>query len=163
MWKPTQHSAFETQQRQRTDNNTSNPTTAADTTMTTRLGAPPGGVLGALAASSGGCGRQAFVDCGPTAAPKFIDCSDLDSLPRCGFIREALNLSDRPIEIQAYFQDSDQWRTVIPSVEPQSTYEVPQGAIWLPKQTLLRSAVRGTHEEIQVFGALGDGARLVQR
>lgn len=125
-------------------------------------GGPPG-VLATVAGSTGACGRQAFVDCGPTAAPRFIDCSDFDSLPRCGFIREAVNLSNRPIEIQAYFEDSDQWRTVIPSVEPQSTYSVPQGAIWLPKQTLLRSALRGTQEEVQVFGALGDGARLVQK
>ncbi len=132
-----------------------------------RPGASPGGgtiggILGSVAASRGGCGRQAFVDCGPTAAPKFIDCSDMDSLPRCGFIKEAVNLSQKPIEIQAFFQDSDQWRTVIPAIPPQSTYTVPQGAIWLPRQTLLRSAVQGTHEEIQVFGALGDGARLVQ-
>jgi hypothetical protein len=115
-----------------------------------------------VAASRGGCGRQAYVDCGPTSAPKFIDCSDLDSLPRCGFLKEAVNLSGRAIEIQAFFQDSDQWRTVIPAIPPQSTYTVPQGAIWLPRQTLLRSAAQGTHEEIQVFGALGDGARLVQ-
>jgi hypothetical protein len=102
------------------------------------------------------------VDCGPTEAPKFIDCSDLDSLPRCGFIKEAINLSADPIEIQAFFADSEQWRTVIPAIAPQSTYTVPQGAIWLPRQTLLRSALQGTHQEIQVFGALGDGARLVQ-
>lgn len=128
-----------------------------------RFGAgAPSGVLGTVAASRGNCGRQAYVDCGSTAAPKFIDCSDLDSLPRCGYIKEAINMSGRPIEIQAFFQDSDQWRTVIPAIPPQSTYTVPQGAIWLPRQTLLRSAVQGTHEEIQVFGALGDGARLVQ-
>lgn len=126
-------------------------------------GGDSGGVLGSVAAARGGCGRQAFVDCGPTQAPKFVDCSDLDSLPRCGFIREALNLSAQPISIEAYFQDSDQWRTVIPIIPPQSTYSVPQGAIWLPRQTLLRSVVQGTQQEIQVFGALGDGARLVQR
>lgn len=122
------------------------------------------GLLRGVAASRGSCsGRHAYVECGPMVAPKFIDCSDLDSLPRCGFIKEAVNLSANPIEIQAFFQDSDQWRTVIPAIAAQSTYTVPQGAIWLPRQTLLRSAAQGTHEEIQVFGALGDGARLVQR
>ena len=126
-------------------------------------GGGPGGILSAVAASRGNCNRQAYVDCGPTEAPRFIDCSDLDSLPRCGFIKDVLNLSDRPIEIQAFFQDSEQWRTVIPSVDPQSTYTVPHGAIWLPRQTLLRSTLQGTQQEIQVFGALGDGARLVQR
>jgi hypothetical protein len=84
-------------------------------------------------------------------------------MPRCGWIQSAVNLSPHTLEIQAYFGDSGQWHTVIPLVEPESVYSVPQGALWLPKNALLRSVHQGSKEEIQVFGALGDGTRIVQR
>ncbi len=100
-------------------------------------------------------------ECGLEASP--VDCSKFTSRSRCGFIKTVVNLSERPIEIQAYFPESDQWHTIVPIVYPQSTYSIEQGAIFLPRNVLLRSAVPQTHEVIDTFGSLGDGAKIVQR
>lgn len=138
-------------------------------TETFKKNAPPlrpgggGGVLGPLATTSRrGCDRLAYADCREESG--WIDCSERESLPRCGFIKEVVNLSDNPIEIQAFFQEAGAtWHTVIPAVKAQEVYTVPQGALWLPKHTLLRSVHQGTQDEIVAFGALGDGLRLVQK
>jgi hypothetical protein len=107
------------------------------------------------------CDRLPFTACGMEAS--FVDCSQLTSRSRCGFIKSVVNFSERPIEIQAYFPGSDQWHTIVPIVHPQSTYSVEQGAIFLPRNVLLRSAVPQTQQPIEMFGSLGDGARIVQR
>jgi len=107
------------------------------------------------------CDRLPFNACNMEST--FVDCSQTTSRSRCGFIKSVVNFSDQPIEIQAYFTASDQWHTVIPYVHPQTTFSVEQGAIFLPRNVLLRSAVPQTQKAIEMFGALGDGARIVQR
>lgn len=107
------------------------------------------------------CERLPYANCDTEAT--FVDCSQRSSRSKCGFIKSVVNFSEKPIEIQAYFTGSDQWHTVIPLVKPQSTFALEQGAIFLPSHVLLRSVDSNTQKPMELFGALGDGMRIVQR
>jgi hypothetical protein len=122
---------------------------------------PSGGILSGLTGGEkSSCQNSSSKSRDETS---WVDCTQKDSIPRCGWIQSAVNLSSNSLEIQAYFSDNGQWHTVIPIVEPQSVFSVPQGAIWLPKTALLRSVHQGTQDEIEVYGVVGDGIRIVQR
>ncbi len=107
------------------------------------------------------CERTAYGDCAGVA--DFVDCSERDSLPHCGFIKEITNLSDAPIAVSAYFAGQADWHTVVPSVGAQQSFKVPQGALWLPRNALIRTVDAATQRELQVLGVLGDGMHVVQR
>jgi hypothetical protein len=93
----------------------------------------------------------------------WIDCHELQTLPHCGRLRQVLNLSDRPVELQGFVPDANEWYTVLPFVGPHSQHDLAFGGIWLPRTMILRTAKPGTQEEIEVHGVVGEGLSVVQR
>lgn len=97
-----------------------------------------------------------------TAVLQAPQCSARENIPFCGPLRGVLNLSAVPIRIEGWFEDAATWAPLVPHVAPASEYRVHTGALWLPQAVILRSVHSDTGDPISVFGAVGEGRRIVQ-
>ena len=83
-------------------------------------------------------------------------------------MKEVLNLSSRPLSIEAAVAGAGDagappaWFPLVNSVQPFSSFSFHHGAVWLPKQALLRGVDPKTGEEVGFYGTVGDGTRVVQ-
>ena len=102
------------------------------------------------------------------AGPAVFDCSSRDNLSKCGPVKEVVNLSSRSLSVQAAvtgFGESGTptWFPLVSSVKPFETFSFEHGAVWLPKQALLRGVDPATGEQVGFYGTVGDGTRVVQQ
>ena len=91
------------------------------------------------------------------------DCGARDALPLCAPLRSATNLSTESIRIEGWFPELNAWTPLVPRVAPTSAATtLSRGALWLPRNVVLRSVRHVDGELLTVFGAIGNGAQLVQ-
>ena len=90
------------------------------------------------------------------------NCQNRDELPLCGPLQGVLNLSGEPIRIEGWFEQLGLWATIVPEVAPASTHQPFAGALWLPKQTIIRSVQISDGTPLTTFGAVGNGISALQ-
>ena len=93
--------------------------------------------------------------------PSLVDCFERSNLPRCGRVRQVINKNVRDIEVQAYIPETNSWNTVFPLVKANTQISMPNGAVWLPKNCIIRSVDATDKTELQVHGAVGDGLDVI--
>lgn len=91
-----------------------------------------------------------------------IDCQTRRSIPLCGPIRTVVNLSSVPIRVEGWYDQIHSWTPLVPRVEPTAEYSPYAGALWIPRNVILRSVNIANDEPLTVFGAVGDGISLIQ-
>lgn len=92
----------------------------------------------------------------------FEDCRTRDSLSSCGPLRSVVNLASVPIRIEGWYEQINSWAPLIPRVEPTAEYAPFAGALWIPKNVILRSVDLANKTPLTVFGAVGNGITLIQ-
>ena len=90
------------------------------------------------------------------------DSKAREGLPLCAPLRGVVNLCDVPICIEAWYDPVQMWVPLVPRVDAGAEHAPHAGAIWLPKNTVLRSVNLNDQAPLTVFGPLGDGLTLVQ-
>lgn len=97
------------------------------------------------------------------ASAQLRDCQSPETISFCGPLRRVTNLSDASIRIEGWYAEARVWAPLVPSIPPTSPWQPFAGALWLPRDVVLRSVNLQTNEPMTVFGAVGDGITLVQQ
>ena len=71
-------------------------------------------------------------------------------------------MSSVPISIEGYYDSVNRWAPLVPLIPPSTEHNPFAGALWLPKEVILRSVNSETKEVLTVFGAVGNGITVVQ-
>jgi len=100
---------------------------------------------------------------GDVPETRAIDCTRREDLSRCGPLREVMNLSDDPINVQSYVYSTSQWVDLIPDVPAASRVAWRRGGLWLPSTTLIRTVSSTDPERVLTnVGVIGFGLSVIQ-
>jgi hypothetical protein len=90
------------------------------------------------------------------------DSKARDGLPLCAPLRGVVNLSDVPIRLEGWYDPVKMWVPLVPRVDAGAQQTPHAGALWLPKNTLLRSVSLKDQAPLTEFGPVGDGLTVIQ-
>lgn len=98
----------------------------------------------------------------PRARYSLPDCSTKESIPACGIIKDIVNLSNRPIRVEALIAEADTWYTVVPVVQAESSHMLYNAALWLPRTARVRTVDAESGELRSNFGVVGQGLAVIE-